>query len=81
VLSPDGGFGWSNVRLVPGGGRTLLIDKLFDLALTAAVLAAMDSITPTATTASAINWSLVCLAIRVQLDIQGTSQMGIGHEV
>jgi Metallo-beta-lactamase superfamily len=46
VLSPDGGFGWSNVRLVPGGGCTLLIDTLFDLALTAEVLAAMDSITP-----------------------------------
>ena len=33
-LQPDGGWGWSNAGLVADGERTLLIDTLFDLALT-----------------------------------------------
>ncbi len=42
---PDGGFGWSNAGLVAGEGASLLVDTLFDLALTREMLAAMKPIT------------------------------------
>jgi 2-keto-4-pentenoate hydratase/2-oxohepta-3-ene-1,7-dioic acid hydratase in catechol pathway/glyoxylase-like metal-dependent hydrolase (beta-lactamase superfamily II) len=42
---PDGGYGWSNAGLVAGDGGSLLIDTLFDLALTREMLAAMRPIT------------------------------------
>jgi 2-keto-4-pentenoate hydratase/2-oxohepta-3-ene-1,7-dioic acid hydratase in catechol pathway/glyoxylase-like metal-dependent hydrolase (beta-lactamase superfamily II) len=42
---PDGGYGWSNAGLVAGDGGALLIDTLFDLALTREMLSAMASIT------------------------------------
>jgi len=42
---PDGGFGWSNAGLVAGDGAALLVDTLFDLALTREMLAAMKPIT------------------------------------
>jgi glyoxylase-like metal-dependent hydrolase (beta-lactamase superfamily II) len=42
---PDGGYGWSNTGLVAGDGAALLIDTLFDLALTREMLAAMAPIT------------------------------------
>jgi 2-keto-4-pentenoate hydratase/2-oxohepta-3-ene-1,7-dioic acid hydratase in catechol pathway len=38
---PDGGYGWSNAGLVAGDGAALLVDTLFDLALTREMLAAM----------------------------------------
>ncbi len=44
-LQPDGGWGWSNAGLIEGDGTTVLIDTLFDLRLTAQMLAAMDGIT------------------------------------
>jgi glyoxylase-like metal-dependent hydrolase (beta-lactamase superfamily II) len=44
-LLPDGGYGWSNAGLVSGADASLLIDTLFDLHLTAEMLAAMDPIT------------------------------------
>ena len=37
-LQPDGGWGWSNAGLVVGDGRSLLVDTLFDLRLTEAML-------------------------------------------
>lgn len=37
-LQPDGGWGWSNAGLVVGDGASLLIDTLFDLRLTQAML-------------------------------------------
>jgi cyclase len=37
-LQPDGGWGWSNAGLVVGDGASLLIDTLFDLALTQQML-------------------------------------------
>ncbi|MCW3026075.1 MAG: metallo-beta-lactamase family protein, partial [Solirubrobacterales bacterium] len=40
-LQPDGGWGWSNAGLVVDGERTLLIDTLFDLALTDEMLRTM----------------------------------------
>ncbi|WP_421844360.1 fumarylacetoacetate hydrolase family protein [Mycobacterium sp.] len=42
---PDGGYGWSNAGLVAGDGASLLVDTLFDLALTREMLAAMRPIT------------------------------------
>lgn len=45
---PDGGYGWSNAGLVAGDGASLLVDTLFDLALTREMLAAMQPITDAA---------------------------------
>jgi 2-keto-4-pentenoate hydratase/2-oxohepta-3-ene-1,7-dioic acid hydratase in catechol pathway/glyoxylase-like metal-dependent hydrolase (beta-lactamase superfamily II) len=45
---PDGGYGWSNAGLVAGEGASLLVDTLFDLALTREMLAAMRHITSAA---------------------------------
>jgi 2-keto-4-pentenoate hydratase/2-oxohepta-3-ene-1,7-dioic acid hydratase in catechol pathway/glyoxylase-like metal-dependent hydrolase (beta-lactamase superfamily II) len=42
---PDGGYGWSNAGLVAGDGASLLVDTLFDLALTREMFAAMQAIT------------------------------------
>jgi 2-keto-4-pentenoate hydratase/2-oxohepta-3-ene-1,7-dioic acid hydratase in catechol pathway/glyoxylase-like metal-dependent hydrolase (beta-lactamase superfamily II) len=42
---PDGGYGWSNAGLVVGDGASLLVDTLFDLALTREMLTAMKPIT------------------------------------
>jgi len=44
-LQPDGTWGWSNAGLITGGGSSLLIDTLFDLKLTRAMLEAMAPIT------------------------------------
>jgi len=40
-LQPDGSWGWSNAGLVTDGGASLLVDTLFDLRLTQAMLDAM----------------------------------------
>ncbi|MBW0017247.1 MAG: fumarylacetoacetate hydrolase family protein [Mycobacterium sp.] len=42
---PDGGYGWSNAGLVAGDGASLLVDTLFDLALTREMLTGMKPIT------------------------------------
>jgi glyoxylase-like metal-dependent hydrolase (beta-lactamase superfamily II) len=47
-LQPDGSWGWSNAGLVTDGGASLLVDTLFDLKLTAEMLAAMRAATPAA---------------------------------
>jgi glyoxylase-like metal-dependent hydrolase (beta-lactamase superfamily II) len=47
-LQPDGGWGWSNAGLVVDGERTLLIDTLYDLALTERMLQAMRRAVPAA---------------------------------
>ena len=49
-LQPDGGWGWSNAGLVVDGETSLLVDTLFDLPLTADMLAAMRAATPAAST-------------------------------
>jgi glyoxylase-like metal-dependent hydrolase (beta-lactamase superfamily II) len=48
-LQPDGSWGWSNAGLVVDGGRSLLVDTLFDLELTREMLDAMRRTTPAAT--------------------------------
>lgn len=47
-LLPDGSWGWSNAGLVTDGGQSLLIDTLFDLALTGEMIAAMQETVPAA---------------------------------
>jgi glyoxylase-like metal-dependent hydrolase (beta-lactamase superfamily II) len=47
-LQPDGGWGLSNAGLVSDGDETLLIDTLFDLALTERMLAEMRRAVPAA---------------------------------
>ena len=54
-LQPDGGWGWSNAGLLRGDGGSLLVDTLFDLALTRTMLDAMASITATAPIATLVN--------------------------
>jgi glyoxylase-like metal-dependent hydrolase (beta-lactamase superfamily II) len=44
-LQPDGTWGWSNAGLVTGDGTSLLVDTLFDLELTRAMLDAMRGVT------------------------------------
>jgi cyclase len=44
-LQPDGSWGWSNAGLVCGEGGSLLIDTLFDLHLTRAMLDEMGPVT------------------------------------
>ena len=48
-LQPDGSWGWSNAGLVVDSGQSLLVDTLFDLKLTAAMLEAMRRAEPKAT--------------------------------
>ena len=43
-LQPDGGWGWSNAGLIVGEGQSLLVDTLFDLHLTAAMLDSMAGV-------------------------------------
>jgi len=49
-LQPDGSWGWSNAGLVVEGRASLLVDTLFDLALTREMLAAMRAAAPAAAT-------------------------------
>jgi glyoxylase-like metal-dependent hydrolase (beta-lactamase superfamily II) len=44
-LQPSGGWGWSNAGLITAGGTSLLVDTLYDLTLTRAMLDAMAPIT------------------------------------
>jgi glyoxylase-like metal-dependent hydrolase (beta-lactamase superfamily II) len=47
-LAPDGSWGWSNAGLVTDGEESLLVDTLFDLALTREMLDAMANAAPLA---------------------------------
>jgi cyclase len=47
-LQPNGSWGWSNAGLVADGEGTLLVDTLFDLALTEEMLRAMRDAVPAA---------------------------------
>jgi glyoxylase-like metal-dependent hydrolase (beta-lactamase superfamily II) len=54
-LQPDGGWGWSNAGLIVGDGRSLLVDTLFDLQLTADMLDTMAPVTASAPVATVVN--------------------------
>ena len=47
-LAPDGSWGWSNAGLITDGEESLLVDTLFDLALTQEMLDAMRDAAPLA---------------------------------
>lgn len=47
-ILPDGSWGWSNAGLIEDSGETLLIDTLFDLKITAEMLATMRRAVPAA---------------------------------
>jgi len=47
-LQPDGSWGWSNAGLIADGSESLLVDTLFDLALTGEMLAGMRAAVPAA---------------------------------
>ena len=47
-LAPDGSWGWSNAGLITDGEESLLVDTLFDLALTGEMLDAMKRAAPLA---------------------------------
>jgi len=48
-LQPDGSWGWSNAGLIVDSGQSLLVDTLFDVPLTKAMLQAMRRAEPKAT--------------------------------
>jgi len=54
-LQPDGSWGWSNAGLVRGDGASLLVDTLFDLKLTAAMLDAMAPVRAAAPISTVVN--------------------------
>jgi glyoxylase-like metal-dependent hydrolase (beta-lactamase superfamily II) len=54
-LQPDGGWGWSNAGLVVGDGASLLVDTLFDLTLTRAMLDGLAPLTDAAPIATLVN--------------------------
>ena len=54
-LQPDGGWGYSNAGLVVGDGSSLLVDTLFDLQLTEAMLQAMAPVTKSAPIGHLVN--------------------------
>ncbi|MFK7918802.1 MAG: MBL fold metallo-hydrolase [Ilumatobacter sp.] len=54
-LQPDGGWGWSNAGLIQGDGASLLVDTLFDLKLTEAMLDAMSPLTAGSPISSLVN--------------------------
>jgi cyclase len=54
-LQPDGSWGYSNAGLVCGDGESILIDTLFDLRLTAAMLDAMRPVTANTPISTVVN--------------------------
>jgi glyoxylase-like metal-dependent hydrolase (beta-lactamase superfamily II) len=54
-LQADGSWGWSNAGLVVGDGASLLVDTLFDLHLTTAMLQTMAPLTSVAPIATLLN--------------------------
>lgn len=47
-LLPDGSWGWSNAGFIAGDGAGMLVDTLFDLALTREMLAGLEPLTRSA---------------------------------
>ncbi len=54
-LQRDGGWGWSNAGLIVGDGTSLLVDTLFDLVITQAMLDSMADHTRTAPIDTVVN--------------------------
>ncbi len=54
-LQPNGSWGWSNAGLITGSGTSLLVDTLFDLALTQEMLETMRRVTEASPIQQAMN--------------------------
>ncbi|MGI9601834.1 MAG: MBL fold metallo-hydrolase, partial [Acidimicrobiales bacterium] len=54
-MQADGGWGWSNAGIARGDGESILVDTLFDLTLTAAMLDAMKTVTAGAPITTLVN--------------------------
>jgi cyclase len=54
-LVPDGTWGWSNAGLVTGDGESLLVDTLFDLAMTREMLDGLRPLTDSAPIRTLVN--------------------------
>lgn len=54
-MLPDGSWGWSNSGLITGSGTSLMVDTLFDLALTREMLAGIAPITDRYPLATLVN--------------------------
>ena len=55
-LQPDGSWGWSNAGLVVDSGASLLVDTLFDLRLTEAMLSEVMRRLPDIEPAGPVEW-------------------------
>ena len=54
-MLPDGSWGWSNSGLITGSGTSLMVDTLFDLALTREMLAGIAPVTDQHPLATLVN--------------------------
>jgi cyclase len=54
-LQPDGSWGWSNAGLIVGEDRAMLVDTLFDVPLTRAMLDTMSDVTGSRPIRSVVN--------------------------
>lgn len=88
-LQPDGSWGWSNAGLVVDGDQSLLIDTLFDLRLTAEMLAAMRRAVPASrqvgtvvnTHANGDHCNGNCLLPEAEIIASAAAAEEMGHEV
>jgi cyclase len=83
-LQPDGSWGWSNAGLVVGDGASLLVDTLFDLKLTAAMLSAMAPVTSVAPIATLVNTHANgdhCYGNQLVADAEIIASVAAAHEM
>lgn len=83
-LQPDGGWGYSNAGLVVGDGASLLVDTLFDLGLTEAMLDSMSPITKLAPIAQLVNTHANgdhCYGNQLVRDVEIVASAATAHEM
>lgn len=83
-LQPDGGWGYSNAGLVVGDGASLLVDTLFDLGLTQAMLDSMSPITKLAPIAQLVNTHANgdhCYGNQLVRDVEIVASAATAHEM
>ncbi|MEK9527116.1 MAG: MBL fold metallo-hydrolase, partial [Acidimicrobiaceae bacterium] len=54
-LQPDGGWGWSNAGLIVDGDEALLVDTLYDVPLTQAMLDGFEAALPGVSITTLVN--------------------------
>lgn len=83
-LQPDGGWGYSNAGLVVGDGSSLLVDTLFDLRLTEAMLASMSPVTKLAPISQLVNTHANgdhCYGNQLVRDAEIVASVATAHEM